>query len=227
MGYEQTAKSVPPTSFIYVIGSQRPRAPVKIGVSTTPAQRLGALRTSHHDDLFILAHGPGGRTEEQVLHRMFAGERLRGEWFKRSGGIINLIDFLSDGGLVCDLIAQWKIAKPALKRVGYKPPILERFMQRQVTRRAKKVKHNEWDNICSPAEWQKYFEDGAISATKYAETLASLAAARDITEAERADIEMRQHALKAHIEPQRLCPALSTRQPDCRPAKHAGRSLTA
>ena len=33
------------------------------------------------------AHGSGGRIEEQALHRMFVSERLRGEWFKRSGGI--------------------------------------------------------------------------------------------------------------------------------------------
>ena len=108
---DATTSTPPPkvrTSFIYIIGSPRPRAPVKIGTSATLAQRLDALRTSHHDDLFILAHCPGGRVEEQALHRMFASERLRGEWFKRSGGIINLIDFLSGGGALSDLIEQWE-----------------------------------------------------------------------------------------------------------------------
>jgi T5orf172 domain len=71
-------------SFVYIIGSPRPRSPVKIGYSTSPEQRLDDLRTAHHVDLFILAHGPGGRVEKRALHRMFANERMRGEWFRRS-----------------------------------------------------------------------------------------------------------------------------------------------
>ncbi len=174
-----------PATFIYVIGAQRQRAPVKIGISTEPAKRLDTLRTSHHEELFILAQGPGGRSEEQGLHRMFASERMRGEWFKRSNGIINLINLLSSGGLVCDLIAQWRNR--------------ERFMQRQVTARAKMVTHNEWDTELTPAEWQKFFEDGHMSAAEYAKTLASLAAAPNITEAEKTDIMMRQHALATQM----------------------------
>jgi Meiotically up-regulated gene 113 len=176
-----------------IIGPQRPRAPVKIGFSTTPAQRLDALRTSHHEDLFILAHGPGRRVEEHALHQMFASARLRGEWFRRTWGINNLIDFLNGGGIVSDLIAHWEATQPT--PVGHHHPVLERFMRRQVTKRAKKVKYNGWDAICSPAGWQEHFEDGRISATAYARTLASLVLAPNITEAEKADIEMRQRAL--------------------------------
>jgi hypothetical protein len=180
------------TSFIYVIGSLRLDAPVKIGVSTVPARRLRALRTGHHDNLLVLARGLGGSVEEQALHRMFATERLRGEWFKRSDSIIDLIAFLKSGGLVRDLIAQWGSTMPVACTRRAQALARERFMQRQVKM---KVEHNEWDTVISPAEWQKEFEDGRISMTEYARVLASLAAAPKITEAEKADIERRQHAL--------------------------------
>ena len=40
-------------------------------------------------------------------------------------------------------------------------------MQRQVTRRAKKAKPNEWGNICTPDEWQKLFEIGHITEAEW------------------------------------------------------------
>lgn len=54
---------------------------VKIGSSLEPHVRLKELQTAHPFELKVEAILPGGVEEEHDMHRRFADERLRGEWF--------------------------------------------------------------------------------------------------------------------------------------------------
>jgi hypothetical protein len=72
--------------YVYFIGAEN--GPVKIGVARVPYERLFTLQTAHHEELFIYAITPGGKWEEQKLHRDFAEYRLRGEWFERSRALL-------------------------------------------------------------------------------------------------------------------------------------------
>lgn len=54
---------------------------VKIGNSLEPHARLRELQTAHPYELKVEAVLPGGHEEEHDMHRRFAEERLKGEWF--------------------------------------------------------------------------------------------------------------------------------------------------
>ena len=54
---------------------------VKIGCSFDPDTRLKELQVGCPFTVKIEATLPGHITEEQALHRRFADDRLRGEWF--------------------------------------------------------------------------------------------------------------------------------------------------
>jgi len=80
--------------YVYLIG-QADRGAVKIGVSGAPAARVRDLQCGHPGELVILAMFPGGEDDEQKLHALFAAERLRGEWFKRSPRIRKFIEMIA------------------------------------------------------------------------------------------------------------------------------------
>ena len=74
-----------PVSYIYAIGSEDFNA-IKIGYSCNPKGRLWALQNANPYKLKLLGvWGPWKRTEihhiETVVHDMFKGKKLRGEWF--------------------------------------------------------------------------------------------------------------------------------------------------
>ena len=64
---------------------------VKIGYSSRPSERLQALRTASATDLVIEVVLPGQGAEEAALHRRFAEQRLRGEWFVWSGPVAEFV----------------------------------------------------------------------------------------------------------------------------------------
>ncbi len=80
-------------SRVYFIGSARSKA-VKIGVAEDPRTRLSALQTGNSQRLVLLAEMPGDERYERVLHRTFAPQRIRGEWFKNEGALAELIKSL-------------------------------------------------------------------------------------------------------------------------------------
>jgi len=55
--------------------------PVKIGFSKNPKGRLASLQTGIPERLHMLATVPGGKEEEQRLHRRFGPHCIQGEWF--------------------------------------------------------------------------------------------------------------------------------------------------
>lgn len=54
---------------------------VKIGCSFDPDSRLKEIQVGCPFEVKIEATLPGHHTEEQAIHRRFADDRLRGEWF--------------------------------------------------------------------------------------------------------------------------------------------------
>lgn len=76
---------------------------VKIGVTTDPTKRIGALRTGSARELFVLAIVPLGfvcRADallaERSVHTKFAHLRSHGEWFRFSDEIYALASTLSE-----------------------------------------------------------------------------------------------------------------------------------
>jgi hypothetical protein len=70
-----------PTGHVYFI---RSGAGIKIGFTDNIFMRMSALLNAHPRRLALLAMIPGTRTEEGELHRMFAEDRMEGEWFRPS-----------------------------------------------------------------------------------------------------------------------------------------------
>lgn len=60
---------------------------VKIGLAVNPQKRLSSIQSSCPCDLKLLAVCFGDREVEQALHRQFAQDRRRGEWFTLSPAI--------------------------------------------------------------------------------------------------------------------------------------------
>jgi hypothetical protein len=79
---------------VYVIGAAN-RGPVKIGISECPEGRLCDLQTGNPEILVVLGKFPDGEEDETELHKLFAAERLQGEWFKRTSRIRNFIDMIN------------------------------------------------------------------------------------------------------------------------------------
>jgi hypothetical protein len=70
-------------SFVYFVQAGD-GGPIKIGTSKRPNARLASLRTSHAAELRVLAIVPGTARFEAWIHRLFASDRQRGEWFAPS-----------------------------------------------------------------------------------------------------------------------------------------------
>jgi hypothetical protein len=84
----QTRNRHPPV--IYFVG-EGDDGPIKIGITTRLGHRVTGLQTSHPRPLTLLASCPGNRVAEAQLHERFKGDRLLGEWFRRSPEIVALI----------------------------------------------------------------------------------------------------------------------------------------
>jgi hypothetical protein len=76
--------------FVYFIGSRAFR-PIKIGFSDQPKTRLADLQTAHPFRLNLLTCIAGPVALERRLHRVFAADRLMGEWFRRSSRLEHLV----------------------------------------------------------------------------------------------------------------------------------------
>lgn len=67
---------------------------IKIGWSTWPESRRADLQTSNPYDIKLLGAFPGSIHSEAGLHTMFASLRGRGEWFRKSDGLLAYIAWL-------------------------------------------------------------------------------------------------------------------------------------
>lgn len=81
-----------PCSYVYFVHATE-SGRIKIGTADDPVRRLATLQTGSPEQLDLIGTLPGGRALEARLHRDFARERLRGEWFECSD---RLVLFLGD-----------------------------------------------------------------------------------------------------------------------------------
>ena len=74
--------------------------PIKLGItSKNPQRRLSQLQTSHHEPLTLLASQQVANDLEfeKSLHEMCADDRIRGEWFKPSDLVLEIVDQMRRG----------------------------------------------------------------------------------------------------------------------------------
>lgn len=64
---------------------------VKIGHTVDLAHRASSVQGGNPRELVLLGAVPGGVSEEQRLHRLFADERLRGEWFRATDDLLRTV----------------------------------------------------------------------------------------------------------------------------------------
>nr|WP_206687001.1 GIY-YIG nuclease family protein [Microbacterium aquimaris] len=91
-----------PLPRVDVVYYLRYAARVKIGTSTNPRQRLGAI---WHDEL--LAFEPGGRALEHERHQQFADLREGGEWFRAAPELLAHAATLANGVDPWHTYARW------------------------------------------------------------------------------------------------------------------------
>ena len=77
-------------SYVYFIQSEQTGA-IKIGVSTSPKDRLATLQTGSSDNLCLLGSTPGDIALEKQLHLKFSRYSIGGEWFELNEELIALI----------------------------------------------------------------------------------------------------------------------------------------
>ncbi len=105
---------------------------VKIGWAKDPVARMATLQTGSPHEFELMAVGEGGAKEEHALHRRFADDHVRGEWFRMSGEI----------GVAVAL------CNPAFARLAaLEPRLLDG------ARAAGGVDHEEGRPFCAAAEW--------------------------------------------------------------------------
>jgi hypothetical protein len=78
---------------IYFILNARAEA-IKIGTAVDVSGRLKTLQTGSAEPLELLCSVPGDKDAELRLHRRFAADRLRGEWFRVTPELMGLINAL-------------------------------------------------------------------------------------------------------------------------------------
>jgi len=104
---EDLARPFEPTpdaeGYIYAIEANRGQ--VKIGMAAEPRQRLSGLQTGSPVELTLLAAGAAEKPKaaEKELHRRYADDRIRGEWFRlKREDVLELVETVDelDGGRV-------------------------------------------------------------------------------------------------------------------------------
>lgn len=67
---------------------------IKIGYADAVKKRVKYLQVGGPYDINILHSTPGGPIEEEYIHRIFAADRVRGEWFRKTPRLLALIKVL-------------------------------------------------------------------------------------------------------------------------------------
>lgn len=76
---------------VYFISCDQPDYPIKVGSTTNVEKRLAQIQNACPWPLRVLAVAAGGSSVEREIHRAFREDRLSGEWFKRTNGLMEII----------------------------------------------------------------------------------------------------------------------------------------
>ena len=87
-------------TYVYFISNER-KTVVKIGVANKPMKRLKTFQTAHYEELIILkvikvSSRALAFKLEVALHQKFKKYHIRGEWFKLSSSVRDLIENYED-----------------------------------------------------------------------------------------------------------------------------------
>lgn len=80
---------------LYFILNPR-RDAVKIGFSDAVRKRMGQLQSASPDVLLLLGICPGGTSEERAVHVRLGHIRLRGEWFRCTKELLDVMHAMCD-----------------------------------------------------------------------------------------------------------------------------------
>lgn len=87
---DKTMQEIDEAGFVYLVATPDRRR-VKVGYSTDPILRLRQLQTGSHERLRLLNFMPAGQHFEEAFHKVYAGRRLVGEWFRDDDGVIRKV----------------------------------------------------------------------------------------------------------------------------------------
>jgi hypothetical protein len=76
--------------FVYFVTTDVSRL-TKIGRAQNVETRLKAIQTGNHEPLSLLGVLAGGKELEREIHAMLADTRVRGEWFRPSPALKDLL----------------------------------------------------------------------------------------------------------------------------------------
>lgn len=79
-------------SFIYAI--ENAEGAVKIGLANDPLRRLYEIRVASVSACELISYIEGGRDLEVRLHHQFSPWRIRGEWFRKEGAVLEFVERL-------------------------------------------------------------------------------------------------------------------------------------
>lgn len=100
---------------------------VKIGFARDIDNRITSLRTGNHQDISLEESFASYFEAEKMIHRRFAKNRVRGEWFNRTSEIEELWDAISayqeEQAKSCD--GTWKSLRSNMKKVFIDLPAVE------------------------------------------------------------------------------------------------------
>jgi hypothetical protein len=76
---------------VYFMQQQAGEELIKIGFSDLPDRRLSTVRRDEQEPVVILAVIDGGREVERMLHKQLEADRVRGEWFRPSDRVLEMV----------------------------------------------------------------------------------------------------------------------------------------
>lgn len=78
---------------IYVIQEEN-QGHVKIGISDDPEARLASMQTCNPRELSLVLAITGCKHVEKLIHGDLFGHRIRGEWFRYEGRVVETVEAL-------------------------------------------------------------------------------------------------------------------------------------
>lgn len=118
--------------FVYFIKPIGADGPVKIGFSEAPKKRLEQLSVWSPVPLEVVATHPGDVMLEKKLHEYFRASHSHREWFHITPELSRLIQAISSGAAISDVIDLCGIKPRALARVWSARRVGEIFPPKQI-----------------------------------------------------------------------------------------------